>query len=102
MALADSMLVYLEIWGLMSRGYTLGIILTLYNAGRLLSEAEVSRSYRGGEGLAWIMCHRVGGLMAAGLVAKRNEDLVLTPLRGRIVAHLYRISIFVLGVRRTG
>lgn len=102
MALAGSMLVYLEVWGLMSRGYTLGVMLTLHNAEHPLSEAEISRSYRGGEGLEWIMRHRVSGLMAAGLLESRDGQLVLTPGRGRAVAHLYRMSILALGMRRTG
>jgi hypothetical protein len=101
MALGAGMLVYLELWGLMSRGYTLGVILTLQNAGNPLSEAAISRSYRDGEGLEWIMRHRVGGLAAAGLIESRNEQIMLT-VRGRAVARLYRISIFALGMRRTG
>ena len=102
MALGGGMLVYLEAWGLMSRGYTLGILLTLHNARRPLSEAEISRLYRGGEGLEWIMRHRVGGLIAAGVVERRYDDLVLTPRRGRAAARLYKLSISALGMRRTG
>ena len=106
MALVTCVLVYLEVWGLMSRGYTLGIILTLYADGQPLTEAEISRSYRGGAGLEWIMRHRIGGLMAAGLVKPHNDGLgdglVLTAGRGALIARLYRISIIALGMGRTG
>ena len=102
MALGGGMLVYLEVWGLMSRGYTLGILLTLYNARAPLTEADISRLYRDGEGLEWIMRHRVGGLIAAGVVERRDDDLVLTAGRGRAVARLYKLSTSALGMRRTG
>src|SRR5262245_14261755 len=64
MVLATAALVYLEIWGLMSRGYTLGLLLTIHQAGRPLSAGELARGYRGGEGLEWIMRHRLAGLEA--------------------------------------
>lgn len=102
MALAGGMLVYLEIWGLLSRGYTLAVLLTLAQAGKPLAPEEISAGYRGGDGLEWIMRHRVAGMIAAGVVERRDTQLVLTPGRGMLVARLYRLSIAVLGLRRTG
>lgn len=102
MALVCGMLVYLEIWGLMSRGYTLGILLTLLNAGRPLTEAEIAARYRGGEGLDWIMRHRLGGMLAARVIVREDDRLVLTPVRGLLTARLYEISIKALGLNRTG
>ena len=55
MTLVGAGLFYLEIWGLLSRGYTLGLLLTLLKAGRPLSEEELAHNYRNGEGLSWIM-----------------------------------------------
>jgi len=46
MALSGGMLIYLEFWGLMSRGYTLGILLTLLDAERPLTETEIASRYR--------------------------------------------------------
>jgi hypothetical protein len=102
MVLAGGMLFYLEVWGLLSRGYTLGVLLTLLNAEHPLSENEISTRYRGGEGLDWIMRHRVGGLIAAGVVERQGDHVVLTRVRGLAIARLYKTSIIALGLRRTG
>jgi hypothetical protein len=102
MMLAAGEIFYLEIWALLSRGYTLGILTTLLVAGRPLEDVEVAARYRAGDGLAWIMEHRLRGLIAAGLVSKRGDLLVLSPLLGVATARLYRFSVRVLGLRRTG
>lgn len=101
MVLAGATLFYLGLWGLLSRGYTLGVLLTL-NANRPLNEDEIANAYRGGEGLSWIMRHRFGGLIAAGLVERQGDRVTLTRCRGLMVARLYQISIATLGLRRTG
>src|SRR5262245_31025275 len=102
LALATAVLVYLEIWSLMSRGYTLALLLTLYQAGRPLSASELARRYRGGEGLQWIMRHRLAGLEAAGLIRRQGDYLVLTPWLGWAVARGYCVAIVLLGLKATG
>jgi hypothetical protein len=101
MLLGAAFLVYLEIWGLLSRGYTLGLLITIRTAGRPLPAAELARRYRGGEGLEWIMRHRLAGLEAAGLVEREGPRLVLTRL-GRAVAWSYRTAVTLLGLKATG
>lgn len=95
-------LVYLEAWALLSRGYTLGLLLTLLRAEKPLTDTELSRGYRGGDGLAWIMHHRVGGLVDAGIVLREGERLTLSPMRGVLIASMYKLCIALLGLRRTG
>lgn len=102
MILGAGSLLYLEVWGLLSRGYTLGLLLTLYRADRPLTEGELAENYRGGSGLSWIMEHRLSGLVGAGLVRERDGVLALTPALGVPVAWLYKASILLLGLRRTG
>src|SRR2546423_1236011 len=53
MVMGSFILLYLEIWALLSRGYTLGLVITIHHAGRPLSAGELTRHYRGGEGLEW-------------------------------------------------
>jgi hypothetical protein len=102
MVIGSAMLVYLEIWGLLSRGYTLALIVTIQQSGGPLTAAELARRYRGGEGLEWIMRHRLAGLEAAGMVRRTGDRLVLTPRLGRAAAWSYRIAIALLGLRATG
>ncbi|HVS26501.1 MAG TPA: hypothetical protein VHE58_04290 [Burkholderiales bacterium] len=95
-------LFYLEAWALLSRGYTLGLLLTLLKADRPLTEGELAQRYRGGEGLSWIMQHRLSGLIAAGLIKNQEGVLTLTAFPGVMVAWLYKISIGAIGLQRTG
>src|SRR6266516_6574113 len=98
MVVGAAILFFLEIWALLSRGYTLGLVITIYRSARPLSAAELARCYRSGAGLEWIMRHRLAGLEAAGLVYREGDDLVLTPRRGRAVAWMCRIAIALLGL----
>jgi hypothetical protein len=101
MILAGALLVYLEAWGLLSRGYTLGLLLTLFRAKHPMSDAQLAASYRQGEGVGWIMRHRLGGLMSARLVRRQGDRIVLTPA-GVLIGMLYRAAIAVFGLKVTG
>lgn len=102
MALAGGLILSLEAWGLLSRGYTIAILLTLLEAARPLTERDIINSYRKGEGLEWIMRHRMSGLVSAGLVTLNGNNVVLTPILGKFVSRLTRMMVTMLGVRRTG
>ncbi len=102
MALAGGALVYLEIWGLMSRGYTLSIMAALYEANGPLTPDEIARKYRGGDGLDWILRHRLSGLEASGMVSRDDDRIALQAPGGFFVARLYHLCILVLGLKRTG
>lgn len=102
MAMGTAVLFFLEIWALLSRGYTLGLLITMHRSGRPLSAPELARSYRGGEGLDWIMRHRLAGLESAGLVCRSGDAIVLTPWRGRAVAWICRRAVLLLALEATG
>jgi hypothetical protein len=101
MILAAALLVYLEAWALLSRGYTLSLLLALFQADRPMSDPELAASYRRGQGLGWIMRHRLGGLLSARLV-RRQGDLIVLTLTGALVGRLYRAAIAFLGLKVTG
>ena len=103
MILVCGNLLYLEIWALLSRGYTIGLLLTLLKSDPAgLTQDELASRYRDGDGIDWIMRHRLSGLISAGLVAREGDTLRLTDFPGLPVVQLYRIAIKVLGLRRTG
>jgi hypothetical protein len=101
MILASALLIYLEAWALLSRGYTLGLLLTLFRGGRPMTDAQLAASYRQGQGVGWIMRHRLGGLMSTRVVRRQGNLIVLTPV-GAIIGILYRMAIAILGLRVTG
>ena len=101
--LLSSNLIFLEIWALLSRGYTIGLVLTLFKAQPAhLTPAQLAEQYRGGDGIEWIMQHRLSGLIQTGIVAHENEKLRLTSFPGLPVVWLYKFAIRFLGLRRTG
>src|SRR5262249_56295637 len=81
MILASALLIYLEAWALLSRGYTLGLLLTLFRGRRAMTDAQLAASYRQGQGVGWIMRHRLGGLVSTRLVRPRDGRAVLPPRR---------------------
>jgi hypothetical protein len=101
MILASALLIYLEVWALLSRGYTIGLLLTLFHCKQPITDAELAARYRHGEGLGWIMRHRLGGLVSARL-ARRQHDLVALTPAGVIAARLYRAAIALLGLKVAG
>jgi hypothetical protein len=101
MILAGALLVYLEAWAILSRGYTLGLLLTLLRGKCPMTDAELAASYRQGQGLGWIMRHRLGGLLSTRIV-RRQGDLVVLTFFGLVIARLYRAAIAFLGLKVTG
>ena len=101
MIMAGALLVYLEAWALLSRGYTLGLLLTLYRCKSPISDAVLAASYRHGEGVGWIMRHRLGGLISARLV-RREGDLIVLTFTGAVLGKLYRAAIAAFGLKVTG
>jgi hypothetical protein len=98
MILGAASLFYLEVWSLLSRGYTLGLLLTLYHAGGSLDDQELARRYRGGEGLSWIMKHRLSAMVRTGLIRHEGGVITLTPTLGLSVVRLYKTSSDILGL----
>jgi hypothetical protein len=101
MAMGSAILVYLEVWGLLSRGYTLALLLALEDAGGPLTAGEIALRYRGGDGLGWILRHRVAGMVAARVVRREGDQIVLYGARGAAVAMMYRLGLAALGLRRS-
>jgi hypothetical protein len=102
MILGAGILFFLEIWALLSRGYTLSLLIAVYQAGRPLSAKELAHAYRRGEGLEWILRHRLAGLQSAGLVRQVGDHIILTPQFGRAVALTCRAAVAFLGLKATG
>jgi len=66
-----------------------------------MSDAQLAASYRQGEGVGWIMRHRLGGLLSAGLVRRQGDRVVLTPT-GTIIGIVYRAAVAALALKITG
>jgi hypothetical protein len=102
MVVGSFLMIYLEAWALLSRGYTLAMLLALLESPSPLAADAIAARYRSGDGLEWIFRHRLAGLEAAGMIRKEGADLALTPRLGAFVVMLYRVAIAVFGLRKTG
>ena len=100
MILFSFLIVYLEIWALLTNGYTLGLLLTLLKTGHPVNEHEFSKRYRNNEGVSWVIEHRLTRLIAAGLIKKVHSGLVISPVSGSTVASLYKLGIVILGLQK--
>ena len=100
--IASAWIAYLIVWGSLTRGYTFGLLMTLYNARRPITIDDVEKLYAGGRGLRFLMEKRVFGLILLRIVRQRGRDLTLTSPWGISVARMYRLAACALGLRRTG
>jgi hypothetical protein len=101
MLFATGLMLHLEVWALLSRGYTLGLVAAIRRASGPVSADQLAATYRGGDGITWIMRHRLGGLERARLVRRDGDSVRLTWL-GVLVGYSHRALVRVLGLRRTG
>src|SRR5262249_40177654 len=101
MILASALIIYLEIWALLSRGYTLGLLLTLFRGKAPMSDAQLAASYRQGEGVGWIMRHRLGGLPSPRAGRPAGAFAALTGARAPLGV-LSPAPVATLGLKVTG
>ena len=90
---------YLQVWSLLSRGYTLSMLIVLLQVRESLDATEIARRYRGGAGLGWIMQHRTRGLEAAGMVEARADGALALTGAGSFIARAYLAARGVFGLR---
>lgn len=81
----------LGFWGLLTRGYSIAMLIALERLGGSASHAELIEAYSGGRGLHWMADKRLRGLQAFGLVVVRDGWVIVTPLHGRLALWLYRV-----------
>lgn len=79
------------LWTLIAWGFTLSMLLALNRAGRALSVEEWALAYTRGRPLAAFGRDRLGVLFALGLAEVRGGVIVMTPVRGRLLARLVRL-----------
>jgi hypothetical protein len=102
MLLTGALLFYMEIWALLSTGYTLAILSVILSHDGPMSATEIARGYRQGEGLEWVAQSRLTRLSGAGLLVLKQGSVTLTEPRGVLITYFYRFCIRVLGFSRTG
>ena len=95
-------IVWVEAVSLLSRGYSISILMDLGRAERgMMTVAQVDAGYGGGRGVDWLLDKRIDGLVRLGLVTRSGDDMHLTPAGSR-AARLAGSAIAVTGLRKVG
>ena len=98
----SAMIVYAELRSLLSRGYSLCVLVDILHAQRRPSMAELADSYGRGLGLSGMMAKRIASLASLRLVQSRDGMVgPLTPL-GRSLARFGRAFRRVLRLELVG
>ena len=85
-ALIVSALVFiLGFWGVLTRGYSVALIVALNRLGGRASVGELENAYSDGRGLRWLFDKRLGGLVGAHAVVIENGQVVITRGMGAFV-----------------
>jgi hypothetical protein len=78
-ALIVSALVFvLGVWGVLTRGYSVALLITLERSPGPMSVGDLEAGYSGGRGLRWLADKRLSGLKAARAVDIVDGDVRIT------------------------
>ena len=90
-----------NLWGVLTRGYTLRLLLDFLRLAKPVTREELGAAYSGGRGLDWMFRKRLATLAAFGLTRRRNGLITMTSFPGRAVAQLSLIGLRLLGMKRS-
>jgi len=68
----------LGIWGVLTRGYSVALLITLERLGGPARVEMLERSYSAGRGLRWLTEKRLNGLKAAHVVEVSGDQVIIT------------------------
>jgi hypothetical protein len=100
MLLAAATVAGFTLWTLVAWGFTLSMLLSLNRAGRPLSLEEWSQAYANGRPLGTFARDRLGVLFGLGLAELRGDEVIMTPVRGRVVARVTSVLRNLFGLNR--
>jgi len=92
-ALIVSALVFvLGFWGVLTRGYSVALLIALSHLGGTARADEIENAYSGGRGLRWLAEKRLSGLASARAIILAGDHVAVS--RGTGAAILRAYSIF--------
>jgi hypothetical protein len=89
--IASALIITLGIWGLLTRGYSVAVVVALARRGGRASLVELAHASSGGRGLRWLTEKRLRGLQSFGIVAVSERWVTVTPGMGGTALQAYRI-----------
>lgn len=102
-ALVIAVLIFiLGFWGLLTRGYSVAILIALAEIGDNARIELVYSHYGRGKGLRWFMEKRLKGLLSFGATDEREDYVCVTPTIGAIIYLFYRGFMACFRLRQFG
>lgn len=89
--LVSALIFILGFWGVLTRGYSVALLVALDRLGGCAAIDELANAYSGGRGLRWLADKRLGGLAAARVVAMEGGQVAITESVGRLVLRCYAV-----------
>ena len=80
----------LGLWGLLTRGYTVALLVTLYSLGGKSTITELENTYSGGRGLKWLTTKRLNGLSNAKMIRIEKSQITIRKPLGLLIIKLYK------------
>ena len=85
MALALTIcLVYMELFSMLCRGFSLALITTLYQNGPTKVE-DIHNLYGSGNGIEWMLTKRLDSIEKIGLVRRNGDTICVNTVHGRLI-----------------
>lgn len=82
-------LVYMELFSMLCRGFSLGIVSVLYDNGPMKTK-EICALYGGGRGMVWMIEKRIDSIEKMGLVRRESGYLRVHSLAGVLIGRSAR------------
>lgn len=102
LVLASSFIVFLGLWGVLTRGCSISILVALSQVGEAATETTLGEAYSGSRGLRWLTEKRLRSLVRAGLVKYQNGMILVTRPRGIIAAFVCSTLTKIIGLKNFG
>lgn len=102
LVLLAAFVVYLGLWGLLTRGCSISLLLALRSLGTDADTSSLGAAYSGGRGLRWLGDKRINSLSRAGFVVRHGDMVEVTDPVGTLAARLCVLLVKVMGLRSFG
>lgn len=71
------LIIYLEFYSLISRGFSINILMEIYKKEKL-SKSNLIKAYSGNRGLKWLFLNRCEGIIKLKFIILKNKKIYLT------------------------
>lgn len=100
--LLSILIFFLGVWGLLTRGYSVAILIALHSVGGKATTIELEKNYSGGRGLRWLTAKRLDGLTVSKTIKiEKNQITIRKPL-GLLLIKLNKIFKFLFRLKGYG